>query len=58
MERNGIAINKLATFRVQETATLKVANYLSNSDLRATPADYLQDVGHFCNFESNKKITT
>jgi hypothetical protein len=53
VERNGIAINKLATFRVQETATLKVANYLSNSDLRATPADYLQDVGHFCNFESN-----
>ena len=36
VERNGIVINKLATFRVQETATLKVANYMNSSDLRAT----------------------
>ena len=36
VERNGIAINKLATFRVYGTATLKVANYMNSSDLRAT----------------------
>ena len=36
VERNSIVINKLATFRVQETATLKVANYMNSSDLRAT----------------------
>ena len=35
VERNGLAINKSATSRVQETATLKVADYLINSALRA-----------------------
>ena len=38
VERNNIVINKLATFRVQETATLKVANYLNNSALCVTQA--------------------
>ena len=34
VERNDLSINKSATFRVLETATRKVANYMSNSDLR------------------------
>ena len=36
VERNDLVINKLTTFRVYETATLKVANYMNSSDLRAT----------------------
>ena len=38
VERNDEAINKLATFKVQETAALKVANRLNNSALCATQA--------------------